>query len=77
MPRSVAITYTCDVCGKALDEVSAIAFAVSLAKPGADANGEPIKAISCPDGQHYGCTLEHAVQAAKACVDHLAAQAGA
>lgn len=68
MPRNVTVLYTCDVCGVALDEADAYAFAVSYAKPGREA-----KAITCPDEQHYGCTPEHAAQAAKACIDHLEA----
>lgn len=65
MPRNVSVSYTCDVCGVALDEAKAFAFAVSYSKPGEQ------KAISCPDEQHFGCSPEHAAQAAKACIDHL------
>ena len=67
MPRHMIIAYTCDVCGAAIDEAEAFAFAIDYAKPG------KAKAITCPDEQHYGCSPEHAAQAAKACIDHLEA----
>lgn len=66
MPRTIAVSYACDICGQELTEEDAYSFVVHYAKP-----GRGVASIPCPDEQHYGCSPEHAAQAAKACIDHL------
>lgn len=71
MPKNVAVTFTCDICGTAIDETDIYAYALCYSLPGKNAGGKIMKSISCKDEQHFGCCPEHAAAAAKNCIDHL------
>lgn len=68
MGQTITTTYTCDVCGAAVNVSQVISYNIGLAMTG---NGQP----SQPSQQSYACQLAgHAAQAAQNLLNALEAQ---
>lgn len=69
MPKMiVAPTFTCDICGASIAPEALYSLKVTYAAPG-DAR---LPSMECGEEQHYGCSAEHAREAALRCIDeHL------
>lgn len=63
----------CEICGKIVsDETRMYSISVQYNMPGYSIKQGYLPSFSCPQVQHFGCTEDHAVQAAIACLfEHL------